>query len=199
MKRHRVLAGSAVVLSMMLGSMTGRAIAGQTPTLGDVAKKEAERRKAQPPAAAKVYTNKDLPESAQKPATKAAPPAEGSAPADPVAVATEQKAADAKVPADKPQGDQKDEAYWKKRMADAREDLRRNEMFADALQSRVNSLNRDFSSRDNPTQRSRIGEDRTEALNELTRVKGEVERARKQIADIEDEARKAGIPAGWLR
>ena len=193
MKSHRVFAGSAVVLSMMLGLATGRAVAGQTPTLGEVAKKEAERRKTQP-ATGKVYTNKDLPESARKPATS--PATEAATPADPVAAATEEKPAE---PGDKPQGEQKDEAYWKKRMADAREELRRNEMFAEALQTRVNTLNKDFNSRDNPAQRSRIGEDRAEALKELTRVKGEVEHSKKQIEDVQEEARKAGAPAGWLR
>ena len=116
-----------------------------------------------------------------------------------MAAATEQKAEDGKAPGDKPQGDQKDQAYWKNRMATAREELRRSEMFAEALQTRVNTLNKDFSSRDNPAQRSAIGADRTEALNELTRVKQDVERGKKQITDIEEEARKAGVPPGWVR
>jgi hypothetical protein len=116
-----------------------------------------------------------------------------------VAAATEQKPEDAKAPGDKPQSDQKDQAYWKNRMATAREELRRSEMFAEALQTRVNTLNKDFNSRDNPAQRSAIGADRTEALNELTRVKQDVERGKKQIADIEEEARKAGVPPGWVR
>ena len=116
-----------------------------------------------------------------------------------MAAATEQKAGDAKGPGDKPQGEQKDQAYWKNRMATAREELRRSEMFAEALQSRINALNKDFNSRDNPAQRSAIGADRTEALNELTRVKQDVERGRKQIIDIEEEARKAGVPPGWVR
>ena len=162
-------------------------------------RRSADRRKAQPQTG-KVYTNKDLPASAQKPAT-ANPSTETPAqtPTDPVAAATEQKAEDGKAPGDKPQGDQKDQAYWKNRMATAREELRRSEMFAEALQTRVNTLNKDFSSRDNPAQRSAIGADRTEALNELTRVKQDVERGKKQIADIEEEARKAGVPPGWVR
>jgi hypothetical protein len=197
MKRH-TFAGSVVVFfAIAVGFFTAAAAHGQT--LGEVAKKESDRRKAQPQGG-KVYTNKDLPASAQKPATpnpstEAAP----QTPADPVAAATEQKAEDAKAAADKPQSDQKDQAYWKGRMATAREELRRSEMFAEALQTRVNSLNKDFNSRDNPAQRSAIGADRTEALNELTRVKQEVERGKKQIADIEEEARKAGVPPGWVR
>jgi hypothetical protein len=196
MKRH-TLPGSVVVFAIAVGLSGSPAASGQT--LGEVAKKEAERRKAQPQTG-KVYTNKDLPASAQKPAT--ANPSTGTTAqttTDPVAAATEQKAEDAKAPGDKPQGDQKDQAYWKNRMATAREELRRSEMFAEALQTRVNTLNKDFSSRDNPAQRSAIGADRTEALNELTRVKQDVERGKKQIADIEEEARKAGVPPGWVR
>ena len=196
MKRH-TLPGSVVVFAIAVGLSGGPAASGQT--LGEVAKKEAERRKTQSQTG-KVYTNKDLPASAQKPAT-ANPSTEtpAQAPTDPVAAATEQKAEDGKAPGDKPQGDQKDQAYWKNRMATAREELRRSEMFAEALQTRVNTLNKDFSSRDNPAQRSAIGADRTEALNELTRVKQDVERGKKQIADIEEEARKAGVPPGWVR
>jgi hypothetical protein len=33
----------------------------------------------------------------------------------------------------------------------------------------------------------------------MDRVKGEIELSRKKIAEIEDEARRAGVPAGWLR
>ena len=196
MKRH-TLPGSVVVFAIAVGFAGSQAASGQT--LGEVAKKEAERRKTQPQTG-KVYTNKDLPASAQKPAS-ANPSTETPAqtPTDPVAAATGQKAEDAKAPGDKPQGDQKDQAYWKNRMATAREELRRSEMFAEALQTRVNSLNKDFNSRDNPAQRSAIGADRTEALNELTRVKQDVERGKKQIADIEEEARKAGVPPGWVR
>ena len=72
-------------------------------------------------------------------------------------------------------------------------------MFAEALQTRINSLNRDFTSRDNPAQRSQIGRDRTEALSELARVKQDVEKGKQAIADIEEEARKASVPPGWLR
>lgn len=187
----RAVAPGAVSAAILAGSAL--TVQAQTPTLGEVAKKEADRRKAQP-AAGKVYTNKDLPPSAQTPA--AAPPSgpETAAPVDPVAAATGEKPAEPK-----PEGETKDEAWWKNRMASAREELRRNEMFAEALQTRINALSRDYTSRDNPAQRRQIGQERAEALSELNRVKQEVERGKKQIADIEEEARKAGVPPGWLR
>jgi hypothetical protein len=33
----------------------------------------------------------------------------------------------------------------------------------------------------------------------MEKVKADVEASKKQVADIEEEARKAGVPPGWLR
>ena len=174
-----------------------------SPPLAEVARKEAERRKGIKDTK-KVITTKDLPESARKPKTASgesgpassntarpeqaggAQPAEGQKPAEAL------KPAGEAAPA---QG----ETYWRGRITMARESLRRNESFAEALQSRINALTTDFVNRDNPIQRQQIGEDRQKALDELARVKAEVEAGRRSIADIEEEARKAGVPPGWLR
>ena len=191
MKCNTVVARVVLTGAFAAALLWAGAAGAQTPSLGEVAKKESDRRKAAGNAG-KVYTNKDLPASAQKPATPAAG-TESTIPLDPVAAATEQK------PEAKPEGETKDEAWWRNRIAAAREELRRNEMFAEALQTRINSLGRDFVSRDNPVQRARISEDRAEALSELNRVKQEIGRGKKQIEDIEEEARKGGVPPGWLR
>jgi hypothetical protein len=158
----------------------------QTPTLGELAKKEQERRKGQK-TPAKVYTKKDLP-----PSPPATPPSGSSSP-------TATPADETKQAEKKPAEDEKDEAWWKNRINQAREEQRRNEMFAEALQTRINSLSTDFVNRDDPFQRAKIGEDRDKAIAELARVKGDIDRAKKQIEDIEEEARKAGVPPGWLR
>lgn len=161
----------------------------QAPPLAEVAKKEQDRRKATA-TAGKVYTNKDLPK-AGVPATPAKPatPATPTAVAEPATQATQEKAA----------GDEKDEAWWRARITAAREAVRRDEMFLEALQSRVNALSTDFVNRDDPYQRAQIGQDRQKALAEMDRVKGEIEQLKKAIDDIEEEARKAGVPPGWLR
>ena len=57
----------------------------------------------------------------------------------------------------------------------------------------------DFAGRDDPAQRAQIGSDREKALAELDRVKKEIQDNTKAIADIQEEGRKAGVPAGWLR
>lgn len=174
-------------------------------SLGDLAKKEAERRKASPPAATKTYTNEDLKklppatDGATKPADKAPAKADDAAatagdpakPGDPVK-------ADASTTGE-PAKPAKDEKYWRGRITAAREEVRRNEMFRDALQTRINALSADFSARDDPYQRATIADDRQKAIAELARVNSEIEKSTKLIADIEEEARRAGVPPGWLR
>jgi hypothetical protein len=179
------------VVAVLLTASGPSAILAQSPTLAELAKKEQERRRAQK-APAKVYKNKDLPPpqpGAPQPAPPA--PATGAEPQPPAGGEQKPEAA----PSDSSQG----EAHWRARMNEAREELRRNEMFAEALQSRINGLSTDFVNRDDPAQRARVGEDRDKALTEFNRVKGDIEKARKRIQDIEEEARKAGVPAGWLR
>ncbi len=166
-------------------------------TLGDIAKREEARRK-QVKAPAKVYTNEDLRGDGGAPAP-AAPANEAAAPnaAQPAAPAAGAQPKDAdKAAAEDPK---KSEAYWKDRVAKARSDLDRAKTFADALQSRINALTTDFAARSDPAQRGQIGNDRQKALAELDRVKKEIEANTKAIADIQEEARKAGVPAGWVR
>jgi hypothetical protein len=166
--------------------------AAQSPNLADLAKKEEARRKSLK-VPTKVYTREDLPPSAVVvPAAPAAAPAAaaaaGQAPAAPV---------DPKAEA--PKEDEKGEDWWRARMEQAREGLRRNEMFAQALQSRMNALAVDVASRDDPAQRQVLSLERQKSVQELARVQGDIEKLKKQIVDIEEEARVAGVPPGWLR
>jgi hypothetical protein len=57
----------------------------------------------------------------------------------------------------------------------------------------------DFINRDDPAQKAKLETDRKAALAELERVKKEMNDQTKAIAAIEEEARRAGVPAGWLR
>ena len=84
-------------------------------------------------------------------------------------------------------------------MKEARDKLTRSQLFADSLQTRINSLTTDFVNRDDPAQRAKIETDRQAALAELEKVKKDIEEQGKAIKAIEDEARRAGVPPGWLR
>ena len=176
-----------------------RVAAQQTPSLAELARQEVERRKGIK-APGKVYTDKGTKAAgtATTPGASGAPGAPGAsgAPTSPAPVRAEAPIASAKA---EEGSDSKGEPYWRGRITEARENLRRNEAFAEALQSRVNGLTADFSSRDDPFQRAKVGEDRQKALAEQGRVKDEIETGRKLIATIEEEARQAGALPGWLR
>jgi hypothetical protein len=162
-------------------------------SLGDLAKKEEERRKKiHDPA--KVYTNKDL-GSAPAPSTPpAAPDAAAATPAAPADAAAKDKEA-----APKEKDPARDQAYWAAKGKSLHEAVSRNETYAEALQSRVNALTTDFVNRDDPAQRSVIERNRLKALGELDRLKKEIVAGKKAITDFEEEARRAGVPPGWLR
>ena len=193
------VAGFALVLAWPSAALAqGQA----QPSLAELAQQEAARRKTVKDTK-KVITAKDLPESARRPATEAAQadgtsataaggehkPATGAPGAGP-------SAAGAAPAGTAP--DDKGETAWRSRMTQAREGLRRNEMFLDALQMRVQGLTADYDRHD-PFERANIGQTRQKALAEIEKVKSDVELSKKQIADIEEEARKAGVPPGWLR
>ena len=173
-------------------------------TLGELAKKEQERRKTTPPAA-KTYTNDDLKkippppppaaggDSAKKAAETTKPTEAAPTPVDPT------KAVDVQADGPKAGEKPKDEAYWRGRITAVREELRRDEVFRDALQVQINGLAADFAGRDDPAQRAAIADERQKKIAEMARLTSEIDKATKAIADIEEEARRAGVPPGWLR
>ena len=80
-----------------------------------------------------------------------------------------------------------------------KEQLERDETFREALQNRIDSLTSDFVNRDDPAQRTQIADSRQKALSELDRVKKAIEQGKRAIPELEEEARRDGVPAGWLR
>lgn len=177
------------LLALVLGIYPIRA-----QVLGEIARQEEERRK-DIKAPAKVYTNKDLGAVPDSPSgTFSSPTASGAASVEPPKDASSAKADEGK---DKDKG--KDQAYWSGRKKELQSKLDTDQTLADALQTRINALNTDFVNRDDPVQRANIDRDRQKALSELDRLKKSVVDGKKALADLDEEARKAGVPAGWLR
>jgi hypothetical protein len=176
-------------------------------SLGDVAKKEEQRRKTVK-SSGKVYTNDELkrdptpsvPASASTGTTSTSSASSTPAPEPNDNKANQDNKADKGDSADKDgSADKNDEKTWRKRIADARESLQRSQAFADALQSQLNALSTDFVNRDDPIQRQQIANKRDGVVAELDRVKKEVAAQTKAISDIQEEARRANVPAGWVR
>ena len=193
----------AALLAMLLAG----AAAPLAQSLADVARREEARRKTiQTPG--KVYTNESL-RPAPPPSTPPAAAAPPAAPASPAAPETPGTPPAAGAPPPQTPGQPsagqpaapatQGEAEWRKRIAGAREALTRAQTFAEAIQTRINVLSADFVNRDDPAQRDMIDADRQKALAELDRLKQEIQDHQKSIAAIQDEARRAGVPAGWVR
>src|SRR5581483_319802 len=156
-------------------------------SLADVAKKEEARRKEikQP---SKVITNTDE----KDPGVVSAQPAAASAPTPAKDTAKD----DAK---DKDKEPPKDQAYWSGRLKALQQALDRDQQYADAMQTKVNALNTDFVNRDDPAQRAVIERDRQKTVAEVNRLKDQIVKDKKAIDDLQEEARRAGVPPGWLR
>jgi len=161
--------------------------------LGDLARREALRRQ-MTPKATRTLTNRDVADVPPRPLPTVPPSdinlprqskeTEGETPAKPKAAA----AAEAH-----------DEGWWRARMASARNALERDQLLADALQTRINSLTNDASARDDPAQRALLYDQRGRALAELDNLRKQLEADRQALTDIQDDARKQGVPAGWIR
>lgn len=210
MRIRRIVA--VVPIALLAG--LGPGVSSMAQSLADVARQEDARRKVTR-GAAKVYTNGDLvpvaqpaPSAASSPAgdgglAAASKPPDSASDATPAAGTTPALVAaggDSAENTPVPAGSlRRDEAYWRGRLKALRDQVEQNQSYAQAMQSRVDTLTRGFIGRADSSQRVRVGVDRQKAIADLDRLKLAMDTGKKAIADLEEEARRAGAPAGWLR
>jgi hypothetical protein len=190
-------ATAVLTASVLIGStlVTAQEPPAAPQTLADVARAEESRRKSSKKAT-RVYTNNNL-KPDNTPSRPAPQPPPSDAPVAPDTVVPEVNLPGGAVPAATPVV--RDQAYWANRIAMARAAVDRSRVLAAALQSRINALTTDFVNRDDPAQRAVIQTDRQTALAELERLRVEQAAQEAEIVKIEEEGRRAGVPAGWLR
>ena len=157
-------------------------------SLADVARNtEASRNASAGRPRAKIYTNKDLsavdhvppaPTNSSPAAAKPAPPAPSDGPRPP---------------------DVKNEAYWRERMRPLRERLDDARALADDTKRRADALMR---AADRCFMIGVVCADYTESLRlteEHKTLLADVAHAEQDVAALEEEARRAGVPPGWVR
>lgn len=192
----------------LLFSLLAAPAPAQQPPLVEVAREEQARR-ASISEKSTVYTNDDL-DGGPRLTTGASPPpppraGESEQPDEPAGAAAPRGANGAQSPAASAAAGAttaapaQDETGWRERITAAREAAQRAEIVAAALQNRVDGLLTEFTARDDPAQRARIEQDRRDALSELERAREAIDRRAQEVADIREEARRAGVPPGWLR
>jgi hypothetical protein len=168
-----------------------------TPTsFADAAQREALRRQLMPKPTRQL-SNYNLPASAivteSSLAAAAAAAADASAAGD-----ADAKAAPAAATA-APAADSHDEKWWRDRVAQIRKQMDDHKSLAGALQSQINGLTADFTARDDPAQRAKIADDRRRALDQLDGMNKQVAADQQAIVAVQDDARRAGVPATWVR
>jgi hypothetical protein len=184
-----------ILLTIVAGLAVPSTISAQS--LGQVAAAEAARRKAQK-APTKVYTNDTLAGTQDSDISPAPAPSDAD------------KTAAAKSPASsgtttggaaKPEqvDEKKTEAYWRGRVTALQQSLARNKILMQAMQSRINALNAEALAADDPGRHAAAQANLTTAVNELERLKQESDKQDKDLLALQEEARRANIPPGWLR
>lgn len=108
-------------------------------------------------------------------------------------------AATGKAEQPKPASKNNDEPYWRDRLATARSTVEKGEFMAQAMQSQINALQRDSVNFDNPVQANKARAELRRSMDELDRLNRQIEADKKAIAALLDEARRLGVPAGWVR
>ena len=173
-----------VVGSVVAGVLVAGIGSAGAQSLADVARKE-EARRQKIAAPKKVYTDVDVQKYVTAPGAQAA--------------ATTVTALDANG---KPVGEQAaaqglpaDEAGWRARLQNARDGMDRNKLLLSALEQQARSAAR----RAGTAEGDEPADDGSSRAMEIKRLKAEVDTFRATLANAEDDARKAGVPAGWVR
>jgi len=155
--------------------------------VAEAARKAREKQKNTPPPK-KVYTNDDMPS-----APSSAPAADSTAKPGDASTAPAADAADddkAKNP----------EAYWRKRFQNARDNLAKAEKELDVLQRELDKDQVQYYS--DPQKALMQQHDRSDIndhASKITAKQKEIDSLKQQLADMEDELRKAGGDPGWAR
>jgi len=189
--RKAVLAALSVILaasSLCYG-------APQQESVAEAARKAREQKRNRPKPA-KVFTNDDLPTMGGVSVVGVAAPAEKEDSAT-TPGASDRKAAGRKAATPE---EEKGEAYWRKRFAEARTRLRDAEKELDVLQRELNLKRMQHYA--DPTQALQEQYSRKEIdtyRQEIADKQKEVSQLRQALSDLEDELRHAGGNRGWAR
>ncbi len=159
----------------------------QQPSLGDAARRAREQKK-ETPQAGKVFTNDNLPAGGAVSVAAAQPAAPES---------TEQAG---KAGAPQAGGKAGDEAAWRKRFADLRAKLARDQADLDVMQRELGVLNvQNYGDPVKTMQQELTRDDINKKTADIEAKKKAVAADQQAIADAEDELRRSGGNSGWAR
>jgi hypothetical protein len=173
-----------------------RTTGAQTPSLGDSARRiREEQGKSRPPA--KVITNDDIANLKGSISVVGSTPSAPAA-AEPGKTPAASGAPDAATKSETPEV--KDEAYWRKRFAEARKVLADDQKELDILQREFNLKQEQFYQDPNAAMREQYTRgDLNKTQETINAKKAAVQKDQDAIRSLEDDLRKAGGDSGWAR
>ena len=178
-----------VVGTVVAGVLVAGVVASSAQSLADVARQEEARRK-DIKAPAKVYTDADVQKyaavtaSQQQAATTVTGLDANGAPVGQAAAAN---------------GPPTDEAGWRARMQNARDGIDRDRLLLSALEQQATRAALRKQSGAAPVAGDEATDDVPSRAAEIKRLKTEMDSYRETLANAEEDARKAGVPPGWVR
>jgi len=181
----------STILAAVLGLAAAAAVA-RAQSLGEVAAREQEKKARKPPTGARVYTDEDLKKARESGsgAVTVLPAVAG------VGTASREEVDGASATArDK-------EKYWRGKAAERREAVRKADARVQELETRISALRVDITPGVNvqaPNRLQTLDRALREAQDALDAARREAASARQALADLEDEARRAGALPGWIR
>jgi hypothetical protein len=188
----RMKISPALILAALL--ITGAPSITHAQSLADAAKRAAAEHDKNKDTPSKVYTNKDLKTVERDRSAAAAAPIAAPAP-----TAAEALPAPASAPTLMSVVSLTTEPQWKARRAELQSALDRDQIFVVAMQGRIDALDVSLANVVYRLEQLQLERQKEEALTELTRLKAVAVSDALAIRTFEEEARRAGIPAGWLR
>lgn len=206
-----------IICSVVGIGVLATTVAASAQTLADLAKQDSDRRKTVKHPA-KVYTNDDVQDvkpilpmmendgSGTKPMDPSSPNAAANAASSAAATSTSEPSAangaatasGAAKPAGTPGVKAGDEAQWRQRMSAAREAVSRTQLQLEGMRNRAAQLTA-ASAAANDDNRSTFQKQQQDALQEYDRLRADLQKNQKALADLEAEAARAGVPPGWVR
>ncbi len=166
----------------------------QRPSVAEAARQAREQKK-EAPRAKVMFTNDNLPAGGAVSVVggAAAPPAPAGAPEG-------ETAAQKGAAAGKKEEDPDSEAAWRKRFGEVREKLRLAQQERDILQRELNLLLVQYSEDPQETLRQEFDRSKiNEHTEKLRQKETEIAQLQQQLAALEDELRRKGLPPGWAR
>jgi hypothetical protein len=170
-------------------------------SLGDLAKKEKERRESVKND--RVITNEEIAKYKSK--SEAAKDASGKASPQPDDKGSKEKQADNATKKENESADEeavdfqgRPESYWRNTMSAARENATSLENEANVLVLKLNGLQNQFYKEADGYRRETVQRDIQKTYYEQDLNKQNLEKAKAALQDLENEARKSGALPGWI-